>query len=79
MDANALKDLALKLLGVAGIFDPRDAAILKLLVETFQELHVVMKDIRNQTEANAPEVWAGVRDDFKDAVAAFEAGVEENK
>lgn len=55
-------------------------AILQLvaaLVPVANSLISTLAAIKNQTEADHPEVWAKIRDDWKDTAAKWAALVEE--
>jgi hypothetical protein len=74
MTFERVKIIANRLLSIAeiaGEVDPRIRAIGELL-EVANELNEMLKAIRDQTEATAPEVWAAVRDEYVDAVEQFD-------
>lgn len=61
-----------KILDVATIFDPADAAAIKALLEAGTQLNNMIQKIKNQSDANRQAVWDDVRTNYSDAVAAFE-------
>lgn len=75
MTFERVKIIAARLLAIAeaagSVVDPRIKAIGELL-EVANELNEMLKAIRDQTEATAPEVWAAVRDEYVDAVEQFD-------
>jgi len=75
MTAQQIEALGMELLGIAKVFDPRDAAIISLVVEAGTKLNTVIHDIRNQTDANAQAVWDEVSANYGSAVDAFDKSV----
>lgn len=67
-----LELIAQTLLRLAQVYKPHEAALIAELFAAGKELNDLLRDIRVQTEAEAPEVWAKVREDFGDAVSRWE-------
>lgn len=72
MDAAKIESLANELASVAAIFAPGSATAIGLLLKTGAALNGLIADIKAQTEADAPEVWQKVEDDFSHAVEAWQ-------
>lgn len=67
-----LELIAQTLLRLAGVYKPNETAVLGELFAAGKELNDLLKQIRQQTEEEAPEVWAKVREDFAEAVEGWE-------
>jgi hypothetical protein len=66
--AEALVDLAQK-------FDPKDAESIRDVIDAGSDLNGLIKDIRDQTQENAQEVWDKVRTDYSENLARFQASL----
>lgn len=75
MTGQQIEALGVQLLGIAKVFDPKDAAIITLVLEAGTQLNSVIHNIRTQTEANAQTVWDEVSTNFGNAVADFDKSV----
>lgn len=62
-----------QLAAIAGVFDPKNAAAIALLVQAGTTVNILIQKIRAQNEATAQRVWTEVSTDFRASVAAFEA------
>lgn len=62
-----------QLAAIAGVFDPKNAAAIALLVQAGTTVNILIQKIRAQNEATAQRVWGEVQTDFRASVAAFEA------
>lgn len=71
--AEQVASAAQQLAAIAGVFDPKNAAAIVLLVRSVTELNLMVKAIREQNEADAQKVWDKVKANFEQSVAAFEA------
>lgn len=76
--AEQIEDLGKKLVQIAAIFNPESALVIGGVVEAASELNTIVREIRSQSEANAPEVWNQVRKDYGDALNAFNASVQDH-
>ncbi len=76
MTKQQLEALAQTLMGLAKAFVPGDAGIIAGVVEVATDLNNAIHDIKNQSDANAQEVWNNVRTNAADAVEKFEASVK---
>jgi hypothetical protein len=77
MNAN-FKSIVDKLIAIGSVYNPAvglAAAELASLFEAGAELNGLTKAIRDQTEANAPEVLREVEADYAASVSAFEESV----
>jgi hypothetical protein len=71
MDAEKIKAVALQLTEIAATFNPGIAGSIAALINAGTELNTIIKDIKEQTEANRAEVWDTVRTDFADSLEDF--------
>lgn len=67
MDKQKLEALAQQLLNVASVYDPKDALIVKGLLEVATVLNTEIRGIKK----NDPEVWTQISNNFDNAVADF--------
>lgn len=82
MSAVSAEDIALvgqQLAAIAGVFDPKNAAAIALLVQAGTTVNILIQRIRAQTEINAQKVWGEVQADFCKSVSAFEASVSRSQ
>lgn len=57
-------------------FIPGNAAAIAALLQAGSKLNRLVQQIRDQTEADSPEVWDEVREHYLNAVEDFEASVD---
>lgn len=77
-----LRNLGNLLLTLAGAFVPGHAVTIEALrkmISAVTEANNLLKEIREQTEETAPEVWAKVKADFEQDLAALRAAIRENQ
>lgn len=71
ISASQIESLAQSLLSVAAIYDPKDAAIVKLLLDAGTKLNLMLNSIKHQSDTDSDAVWNIVRTDYADSLAAF--------
>lgn len=64
------------LTAVAGVWDPKNAAALALLLQAGLQVNTLIQRVRAQTEADEAQVWEAVRGDFRASVDAFAASLK---
>lgn len=72
-----IAQVAQALAAVAGIFDPKNAAAIALLVQAGTRVNTLIQKVRAQSEADQQAVWDEVKRDFAASVAAFNASLPE--
>lgn len=77
--AEQITALANTLATVGAIFNPAAGATIKGLVTAGTELNNMIRNIREQTEESAAEVWEEVRADYEKSLEGFQASVERNR
>lgn len=76
IDAQTLLVFAEGLLAIAEQFNPKAAGSIKEVIDAGAELNGLIKQIKDQTQEEAPEVWAQVSSDFNRSLSAFQASVD---
>ena len=81
IDSNKIKEIADKLLAIAAIVAPQSSGAvlgIQVLADLFSagtDLNGLLKQIKEQTEENAPEVLAAVIADYNAASKAWDDSV----
>lgn len=68
--------IAQQFAAIAGVFDPKNAAAIALLVQAGTTVNTLIHKIRSMNEADSKRVWNEVSTDFKQSFAAFEASLK---
>jgi hypothetical protein len=73
-----LTALGEQLIVLAATFSPKNAEAIESLVKVGTQLNNVIHDIRDQTDEDAQAVWETVKTNAEDAIAEYQASVEQH-
>lgn len=74
MNAQQIEDLAMALSSIAAVISPQNAEAIAALVKAGTELNGIIKRVKDED----PEVWAQIRENYSEAVDAFNQSVQLN-
>lgn len=73
--ASQVKAIGNEVLAVASAFDPKDALILKGLLDAATKLNDMIHAIKTQDATNKGEVWDQISDEYATSLHAYQASL----